>query len=170
MTFFFNPYSHQFVRVATCVPRTAVADPRFNLDQTLDLLRKGDEQRVGLMVFPELGISSYAIDDLLQQDALLEAVERGLAQLLDACKKLYPVFAVGAPLRFDGKLYNTAVIVHEGRILGVVPKSYLPNYREFYERRHFTPGQGVRGTQIVIAVWYRPSVQVLRLMPFHLPC
>ena len=148
---FFSPYAHEFLRIAACVPRIEVADPRFNADRTLELLRDADAQRVGLMVFPELGLSAYAIDDLLFQDALLDAVEVQIARLVEASRALYPVFAVGAPLRVEGRLYNTAVVIGGGKILGVTPKVYLPNYREFYERRWFTSGQGVVGKTIRLA-------------------
>ncbi|WP_262028118.1 NAD(+) synthase [Microvirga sp. Mcv34] len=151
MISFFTPYRHDFVRIAACVPRIEVADPAYNVDRTLELLRQGHQERVALMVFPELGLSAYAIDDLLHQDALLEAVEQGLARLAEESASLFPAFVVGAPLRLDGRLYNAAVVIHAGRILGVVPKAYLPNYREFYERRHFAPGAGIRGQTISVA-------------------
>jgi NAD+ synthase (glutamine-hydrolysing) len=102
-------------------------------------------------VFPELGLSAYAIDDLLLQDALLDSVEAEIARLVEASARLFPAFAVGAPLRIEGRLYNTAVVIAHGRILGVVPKIFLPNYREFYERRWFTSGQGVTGREIALA-------------------
>jgi NAD+ synthase (glutamine-hydrolysing) len=148
---FYSPYRHEFVRVAACVPRVAVADPAFNAEETLALLKQGDEAKCGLMVFPELGLSAYAIDDLLLQDALLDAVQAELGRLVEASKTLFPVFAVGAPLQLDGRLYNCAVVIHRGRVLGVVPKTFLPNYREFYERRWFTSGAGVTGRRIEVA-------------------
>ncbi|MFG1213337.1 NAD(+) synthase [Xanthobacter flavus] len=133
-------YRHDFLRIAACVPRAAVADPDFAVRETLEMAAKGHEDGVALMLFPELGLSSYAIDDLLFQTPLLDAVETALETLVAASQDLSPVFAVGAPLRHQGRLYNTAVVIHGGAILGVVPKSYPPNYREFYERRHFAPG------------------------------
>jgi len=148
---FFSPYRHEFVRVAACVPAVAVADPVFNAQATLDLLRQGHDQAIGLMVFPELGLSAYAIDDLLLQDALLDAVQAQLKVLALASAALFPVFCVGAPLRYDGRLYNCAVVIHAGKVLGVVPKSFLPNYREFYERRWFTSGSGLAGLEIEVA-------------------
>ena len=151
MPSFFSPYSHEFLRIATCVPRVEVAAPRFNADQVVELLHRGHEQRVGLMLFPELGISSYAIDDLLQQDALLDAVQEAIARIVQATGELFPAYAIGAPLRIDGRLYNCAVVIHAGRILGIVPKSYLPNYREFYERRHFASGIDVCDRHTVLA-------------------
>jgi NAD+ synthase (glutamine-hydrolysing) len=148
---FFSPYAHEFLRLAVCVPRIEPAAPRFNVERTLELLAKADAERVGLMVFPELGVSAYAIDDLLFQDALLDAVEAGIARLVEASRKLFPVFAVGAPLRVEGRLYNSAVVISRGRILGVVPKVFLPNYREFYEKRWFSSGHGVKGKTIRLA-------------------
>jgi NAD+ synthase (glutamine-hydrolysing) len=143
MSDFFSLYSHEFVRVACCVPRTRVADAAYNLGETLKLAAQGDKTRAAVMVFPELGLSSYAIEDLLLQDALLDEVERSIAKVVEASRKLFPVLIVGAPLRVSGRLYNTAVVVHRGKVLGVVPKTYLPNYREFYEKRHFISGANV---------------------------
>jgi NAD+ synthase (glutamine-hydrolysing) len=148
---FFNPYAHEFVRIAACVPAVAVADPVFNTEATLELLKQGHDQSVGLMVFPELGLSAYAIDDLLLQDALLDAVQAQLKALVEASADLFPAFCVGAPLQYDGRLYNCAVVIHRGRVLGVVPKSFLPNYREFYERRWFTSGSDMRGLAMEVA-------------------
>ncbi|HXC89217.1 MAG TPA: NAD(+) synthase [Stellaceae bacterium] len=150
MSSFFSPYRHQFVRVAACVPRAAVAEPRRNAAAIEAMIAAGDEARAALMVFPELGLSAYAIDDLLFQDALLDAVEGEIGQLVDASRELLPVFVVGAPLRARGHLYNCGVAIHRGRLLGVVPKVFLPNYREFYERRHFTSGDGVAGREITV--------------------
>src|SRR5438874_2672403 len=151
MASFFSPYSHEFLRVGACVPNVAAADPRQNADNVLGLLASGDKARVALMVFPELGLSAYAIDDLLLQDAVLDEVERQLDRLICASRGLLPVFAVGAPLRHRGHLYNCGVVIHRGMLLGVVPKVFLPNYREFYERRHFTSGEDVAGRSIEIA-------------------
>jgi NAD+ synthase (glutamine-hydrolysing) len=143
-------YSHDFARLGAGVPRVKPGDPAFNRAATLELAERADEAGAAVMVFPELGLSAYAIDDLLLQDALLEAVDTAIADLIEASRSLYPVLIVGAPLRRAGRLYNTAVVIHRGRVLGVVPKTYLPNYREFYERRHFTSGAGVRGVDIAV--------------------
>jgi NAD+ synthase (glutamine-hydrolysing) len=151
MASFFSPYSHEFVRLGACVPHVAVADPRQNADNVLDLLASGDKARIALMVFPELGISAYAIDDLLFQDAVLDEVERQLDRLISTSRDRFPIFAVGAPLRHRGHLYNCGVVIHRGELLGVVPKVYLPNYREFYERRQLTSGEGIVGQSIEIA-------------------
>jgi len=142
---FLSIYRQGFVRVAACQPRCEVADPAFNLARTLELAREGDAQGVALMVFPELGLCGYAIDDLLLQQALLDEVEDTLAELLAASRALNPVLLVGAPLRRAGRLYNCAVAIHRGDVLGVVPKCHLPNYREFYEKRWFASGRNAAG-------------------------
>ena len=148
---FFSPYRHEFLRVAACVPRIEVGDPAFNAAETLDLAREGDAQKIALMVFPELGLSAYAIDDLLLQDALLDAVETAVEKIRAASADLFSVMVIGAPVRRKGQLFNCAVVIYRGSILGVVPKVYLPNYREFYEVRQCTSGAEIRGTCIDIA-------------------
>src|SRR5229473_1608564 len=150
MAEFFSPYRHQFVRIGACVPQVAVAEPAKNADQALALIKAGDKAGVALLVFPELCLSAYAIDDLLFQDAVLDAVAAQVDRLVAASKKLAPVFVVGAPLRREGRLYNCGLAIHRGCLLGVVPKVFLPNYREFYERRHFTSGEGQRGGAIAV--------------------
>jgi NAD+ synthase (glutamine-hydrolysing) len=141
-------YSHGFVRAAVCIPRVRVADPVFNAQHTLELARRASEQNAAVALFPELGLSAYTCDDLFQQDALLDAVESALREVVHASKNLTPVLLVGAPLRSEGKLFNCAVVVYRGAILGVVPKSYLPNYREFYEKRQFTAGRFALRTEV----------------------
>jgi NAD+ synthase (glutamine-hydrolysing) len=148
---FFSPYRHGFVRVATAVPKVKLADPAANAASVLDLVGQADAAGVAVLVFPELGLTGYSIDDLLQQDALLDAVEAAIATLAKASAKLAPLFVVGAPLRDNGRLYNTAVAIQGGKVRGVIPKSFLPNYREFYERRWFTPGAGVVGRTLTLA-------------------
>ena len=130
-------YSHGFVRVCVGVPTVRVADPAYNTERTLELARRASEFGAAVALFPELGISAYTNDDLFQQDALLEAVEVALESVIAASRTLVPVLLVGAPLRFENRLFNCAVVIYHGQILGIVPKSYLPNYREFYEKRQF---------------------------------
>ncbi len=142
---FLSVYRQGFVRVAACSPRCRIADPAFNVEETLKLAHEGSDAGVALMVFPELGLSGYSIDDLLLQQALLDEVERRLVELVGKSRNLLPVLLVGAPLRREGRLYNCAIAVHRGRILGVVPKGHLPNYREFYEKRWFASGRDVCG-------------------------
>lgn len=148
---FFALHRQGFVRVAACTPRTAIGDPARNVSETLDLLRAAAARHADLVLFPELGLSAYAIDDLFLQDALLDAVEAGLRRLVDASRELALVFVVGAPLRRNQRLYNCAVVIARGAIAGVVPKSFLPNYREYYEHRWFAPGAGITGLDIAVA-------------------
>jgi len=148
---FYAIHTHGFVRAAVCTPRVAVGDPGFNAAETLRQAREGDARGCDLMLFPELGISAYAIDDLLLQDALLQRVRDELGGLAEASAKLSPVLVVGAPLAHNGRLYNCAVVIARGRILGVVPKSFLPNYREYYENRWFAPGADVTGLTLELA-------------------
>ena len=151
MSSFFSPYRHQFIRLGACVPQVAVTEPRRNADNVLGLLDEGDKARVALMVFPELCLSAYAIDDLLFQDAVLDEVARQVDRLICASAERFPIFVVGAPLKLQGQLFNCGVVIHRGALLAVVPKVFLPNYREFYERRHFSSGDGVVGGSIAIA-------------------
>jgi NAD+ synthase (glutamine-hydrolysing) len=124
---FFSHQKQGFVRTAACTPRVHVGDPAANLAETLKLAHEGDAEGCDLMVFPELGLSAYAVDDLFGQDALLDRVETAIGELAEASAKLRPALVVGAPVRRNGRLYNCAVVVHRGRILGVVPKTFLPN-------------------------------------------
>jgi NAD+ synthase (glutamine-hydrolysing) len=143
-------YAHGFVRVAVGVPAVRVADPAYNAARTLDLARRASDAHAAVALFPELGISAYSNDDLFQQDALLDATEAALARLADASRDLTPVLLVGAPLRFESKLFNCAVAIYQGRVLGVIPKTYLPNYREFYEKRQFTSGRDALAREVTL--------------------
>jgi NAD+ synthase (glutamine-hydrolysing) len=147
---FHTLYAHGFIRAAVCIPPVRVADPEFNVEQTLRLARRASELQAAVALFPELGISAYSNDDLFHQDALLEATEAALARLVEESRTLVPVLIVGAPLRVEGKLFNCAVIVYQGRVLGITPKSYLPNYREFYEKRQFTAGRYAVSREVTI--------------------
>jgi NAD+ synthase (glutamine-hydrolysing) len=148
---FFNLYSHGFARVAVATPLVRVADAAYNGAQTLALMRRAAREKVALVVFPELGLSAYTCEDLFHQSALLEAAESALASLLQETQRLPVAALVGLPVAVDGLLYNCAALVSRGRLLGVVPKTYLPNYREFYEARQFTPGDAARATEITLA-------------------
>ncbi|MGY4869824.1 NAD(+) synthase [Mycolicibacterium elephantis] len=142
---FYSAYRHGFVRVAACTHHTTLADPQANAESVLRLAQACHDDRVALAVFPELTLSGYSIEDIVMQDALLDAVEDALLDVVAASADLMPVLVVGAPLRYAHRIYNTAVVIHRGRVLGVAPKSYLPTYREFYERRQMAPGDDVRG-------------------------
>ncbi|HYQ90775.1 MAG TPA: NAD(+) synthase [Candidatus Competibacteraceae bacterium] len=145
---FHSIYSHGFIRAAVCIPFVRVADPPYNLERTLGLARRASDLQAAVALFPELGISAYSNEDLFHQDALLDATEAALAQLLEASRDLTPVLLVGAPLRFEGKLFNCAVVIYQGRLLGITPKTYLPNYREFYEKRQFTSGRAAVSREV----------------------
>ena len=134
---FASLFSHGFVRVAAAVPHVRIGDPEFNAGRTLALAEQASEANAALVIFPELGISGYSIDDLLHQVALLDAVVDAVGRIASESASLLPLIVVGAPLRSEHGLFNTAVVIHRGRVLGVVPKSYLPEYREFYEKRQF---------------------------------
>ncbi|NUJ81216.1 NAD(+) synthase [Methylocystis sp. FS] len=148
---FYCLHTHGFIRVAVATPNVRVADPAFNVGRTIELAREADHHGASLALFPELGISSYAIDDLLQQEALLDAVDAAIVELVEASCGIHPLIVVGAPLRHRGRLYNCAVAILRGRVLAVTPKVYLPNYREFYEQRHFASGAFIFGEDIAVA-------------------
>jgi len=147
---FLSIHAHGLVRVAAATPAASAGDVAANAASILDLARQADAAGADLVVYPELCLNSYAIDDLHLQEALLDRVEAELAGLVAASAKLKPVLLVGAALRRSGRLYNTAVVIARGRVLGVVPKSYLPNYREYYEKRWFAPGAGLTGLSIAL--------------------
>ncbi len=144
-------YRHGFARVAACATHTAIADPAANAATIVRVAQDCDRQAVAVAVFPELCVSGYAIGDLLQQRALLDAVEAAIRTIVAASAELMPLLTIGAPLRHRGALYNCAVAIHRGSILGVVPKIHLPGYREFYETRHFVGGDGEEGGTIAVA-------------------
>jgi NAD+ synthase (glutamine-hydrolysing) len=146
---FRSPYEHGFARVAACTGPIAVGDPRANAETVLRQARSCTEEGVAVALFPELCLSGYSLEDLLLQDALLDAVEAALAEVVAGSAELITLLVVGAPLRLRDRIYNCAVAIHRGEVLGVVPKSYLPTYREFYERRQIAPGEGEGGSVAV---------------------
>ena len=143
-------YRHGFVRAAACTIKTSLADPLANAQAILAVARRCHDRAVALAVFPELSVSGYSIDDLLLQDALLDGVVAAIDTIASGSRDLLPLLLVGAPLRHGPRLYNCAVAIHRGTILGVVPKIHLPNYREFYEHRHFASGADCEGEEIAI--------------------
>ena len=147
-TSFRSLYHHGFARVAACTAPVRLADPAANAEAILAAARACHADGVAVAVFPELCISGYAIDDLLLQDVLLDGVEAAIAELTAASAELMPLLLVGAPLRHGSRIHNCAVAIQRGRVLGVVPKLHLPNYREFYEKRHFALGVGTEGGSI----------------------
>ena len=150
---FRNLHTHGFARVAACTVPVAMADPATNAARIAEQVQALHDDGVDVALFPELSLSGYAIDDLLLQDVLLDAVDAAVVDLAKATAKLRPVVVVGAPIRSGARLYNCAVVLHRGEVLGVVPKVNLPNYREFYEKRWFASGDDARGTMLTRAHW-----------------
>jgi NAD+ synthase (glutamine-hydrolysing) len=144
---FFNLYTHDFARVAIAAPVCRIADPAYNAEQTIRWPSRPLHRR-GAGGVPELGLSAYTCDDLFHQRALLDGVLDGLAAILDASLQWKMAVVVGAPLRVEHQLYNCAVVIANGQIQGVVPKSYLPNYGEFYDVRQFSSGDYAVATEI----------------------
>lgn len=143
-------YEHGFARVAACLPQVEIADPATNLDRTLDLARSADRDGAVAAVFPELNLSGYSLDDLFHQSAVLGGSRAALLALAEASRELRPVLIVGLPLQADGAVFNVAAVVHGGRIAGVVPKVYLPNYREYYEKRYFAAAESRRSDFVAL--------------------
>jgi NAD+ synthase (glutamine-hydrolysing) len=141
-------YEHGFSRVAACTGRIGIADPPANAEVVVRLARECADEGVAVALFPEMNLVGYSIEDLLLQDAVLDGVEAAVATIVERSADLMPVLVFGAPLRHRNRLYNCAIVVHRGRVLGVVPKCYPPNYREFYERRQIAPGDRERGGTI----------------------
>lgn len=162
-------YSHGFVRIAAAVPYVRVAEPSFNAERTLVLARRAADEGAAMVAFPELGLSSYAIDDLLHQDALLDAVLAALEEIVSASSELAPVLIVGAPLVAEHGLFNTAVVIHRGHILGAVPKSYLPEYQEYYEKRQFRAARDMVSGQLELLGHSVPCGNDLLFAPNDLP-
>jgi len=148
---FFSLYSHGFIRAAVCIPEVRVADVSFNTQKTIELAKKAAKQKAVLAIFPELGLSAYSNEDLFHQDALLRSVEEALVTMKQASAKLNLILAVGAPLQVDCRLFNCAMVFYRGKILGVAVKSYLPNYREYYEARQFSPASATLASTITLA-------------------
>jgi NAD+ synthase (glutamine-hydrolysing) len=145
MTKFRSLYAHGFARVAACTGRIAIADPPANAESIIRQARAVSEEGVAVAVFTELGLTGYSIEDLFLQDAVLDGVVDALQTVVDASADLLPLLVIGAPLHHRNRIYNCAVAIHRGEILGVAPKSYMPNYREFYERRQLAPGDDEGG-------------------------
>ena len=171
---FFNLYSHDFARVAVATPRCKVADPVFNAAETIRLAQEAASQGAVLVAFPELGLSAYTCDDLFQQRALLDACEAALKEVVAASAKLSAAIIVGLPLRVGHQLFNCGVVVAGGRVLGAVPKSFLPNYGEFYEAHQFSPADCASTTSVELfgdSVPFGPEllfeVADLPLLRFH---
>jgi NAD+ synthase (glutamine-hydrolysing) len=145
---FASLYSHGFARVAAAVPHMRIGEPEFNAERTVGLARRASDDHAALVIFPELGLSGYSIDDLLHQTALLDSVLEAIRRIAADSAGLRPIVVVGAPLRFEHGIFNCAVVIHGGRVLGVAPKSFLPEYREYYEKRQFRAARDAVGDQV----------------------
>lgn len=145
---FFNIYSHGFIRTAICIPDVRVADTEFNAEKTISMAKEAAAGKAVFALFPELNLSAYSNEDLFHQDALQENVYDALFKVARETASLNLILIVGAPIRVDCRLYNCGVILYQGRILGIAVKSYLPNYREFYEARQFSPADQAIATSI----------------------
>ncbi|RYF74827.1 MAG: NAD(+) synthase [Comamonadaceae bacterium] len=166
---FHNPYTHGFVRLAVAVPRNRVADPVFNATETIALYRDAAADGNLLVAFPELGLSAYTCDDLFHQSALLDACEAALQAVVDASRDIAAVAVVGLPLRVDHRLFNCAAVVADGRLLGVVPKTFLPNYGEFYEARQFNAADTALSNEIDLCGERVPFGAELLFQSRHMP-
>lgn len=141
-----------FLRVAACSPELVLANPQSNADASLKLLEKAGRLGVDLAVFPECGLTGYTCHDLFHQKTLTDATETALAKLIEDASNLFRgLFTVGLPVRLDGQLFNAAAVIASGRLLGVVPKTHLPNYGEFYDGRYFAPAASARSQTITLA-------------------
>jgi NAD+ synthase (glutamine-hydrolysing) len=147
---FYNIYTHDLARVAEGIPKCQVANPPFNAQEVIRQLLQAHGCGACLAVFPELGLSAYTCDDLFHQRSLLDACEASLADILEASKNISIMGVVGMPLRVDHRLFNCAVVVLRGKILGAVPKTYLPNYGEFYEARQFNSADEALSTEVTV--------------------
>ncbi|KAF1082229.1 MAG: NAD synthetase / Glutamine amidotransferase chain of NAD synthetase [Candidatus Rifleibacterium amylolyticum] len=135
---FFNPFTHGFFRCAAATPLVSLARPMQNASAQIVMLRQCHEKHVGVVVFPELSLSGYSLQDLFHQQSLLDECETALLSLLQASSSYSPLVITGLPLMLSGRLYNCAALLQGGKLLGLVPKTYLPNYAEFYEKRQFS--------------------------------
>ncbi len=129
-----------FICIAAGTPKIRVADCRYNAEQIFTMMREADKQGVKILALPELCLTGYTCGDLFLQDTLLDGAAEGLRTILEATRHLEILTALGMPVRAGGKLYNCAVVIQKGSVLAVVPKTYLPNYGEFYETRWFRSG------------------------------
>ncbi|MDO8723658.1 MAG: NAD(+) synthase [Syntrophales bacterium] len=147
---FFNIYRHGFIRVALCVPEVKVADTFFNAESISCLTQEAALRKAIFAVFPELSLSAYSNEDLFHQDALLRSVLKALSRVIETTKNINLILVIGAPLQVDFRLFNCGIVLYRGRILGIAVKSYLPNYREFYEGRQFRPAEEALSKEITL--------------------
>lgn len=143
---------HGFYRIATCVPQLKVADVSYNTDQIISQMRSPEIRDASAVLFPELAVTAYSCGDLFHNTALLDAAESAVRKIGSHCAA-GTLYVIGAPVRKGGRLFNAALVLQDGALLGIVPKSNLPNYREFYEKRYFSSGFGIRKETVDFAGW-----------------
>ena len=132
-----------FIKVAAATPKIKVADPAYNTEEILKIIDETEKNGASILVFSELTISGYTCGDLFLQQPLLTECKNQLLRIVKATENKSMLVVVGCPIVIKQKLYNCAVVISDGSILGIVPKTHLPNYSEFYELRHFTSGEGL---------------------------
>src|SRR5436305_5777633 len=143
---------HGYVRVAAAVPTLRVGDPTFNADRTFDLLERAAKDGVEVVVFPEMGLTGYTCGDLFHQTVLLRSALKELDRLAGRSARIFRGLAVvGLPVVVDDQVFNCAAVLHRGRVLGLVPKSYVPNYKEFYDARYFAAAATARSDAVRLA-------------------
>ena len=134
-----------FIKIAAVSPAVTVGNVEKNCNEIINMLEKAKNQRVQIAVFPELSLCGYTCGDLFHQKALIDACYSGIMKICEYSKAFNGYIAVGSPIKYNGKLYNCAVMINNGKVLGIVPKTYIPNYNEYYELRWFESGKGVSG-------------------------
>ena len=140
----------EFVRVGAVVPKLKVADTEFNCNEIIEQIEIASNNKIQIAIFPELCITGYTCQDLFEQDTLLEEAEKSLSKILDYTNNLDIICIIGMPIKQENQLFNTAVVIHKGRILGIVPKTFIPNYSEFYEKRWFASSKNTNKKEIEI--------------------
>lgn len=134
-----------FIKIAAVSPAVTVGNVEKNCNEIINMLEKAKNQRVQIAVFPELSLCGYTCGDLFHQKTLIDACYNGIMKICEYSKTFNGYIAVGSPIKYNGKIYNCAVMINNGKVLGIVPKTYIPNYNEYYELRWFESGKGVSG-------------------------
>ena len=139
-----------FVRVGAVVPKLKIADTEFNCNEIIKQIEITSNNKIQIVVFPELCVTGYTCQDLFEQDTLLEEAEKALNKILDYTNNLDIICIIGMPIKAENQLFNTAVVIQKGKILGIVPKTFIPNYGEFYEKRWFASSKNANKKEIEI--------------------
>ena len=139
-----------FVRCGAVVPKLKIADVDFNVCEIINEIKHAKEKNVQIVCFPELSVTGYSCSDLFYQDILIEQAKNGLKQVIEETKGIDIISILGMPIKFENQLFNTAVVIQKGEILGIVPKTFIPNYGEFYEKRWFASSKNVKQNEIYL--------------------